>query len=145
MSWFSSTVDFLWRVILEIASVFYESSIFILLGFTLAGILFEFVPIKLVASRLGKPGFRSVFLGNRPGCTVTAVLLRSAANSGGTATQRCQQTRDGVIYRFRSGDRCRLHCSDLWPDGADHGYLSPDRCDNHCDGRRYRLFLHHAR
>ena len=61
MSWLNSTIDFLWRVVLQIASVFYESSVFILLGFVLAGILYEFVPLKLVARRLGKPGFRSVF------------------------------------------------------------------------------------
>ena len=49
MSWISSVIDVLWRIALEIASVFYESSVFILLGFTLAGILHEFVPLKLVA------------------------------------------------------------------------------------------------
>ena len=61
MSWISSFIDVIWRVILEIALVFYESSVFILLGFTLAGILHEFVPLKLVSRRLGKPGFKSVF------------------------------------------------------------------------------------
>ena len=61
MNWLSSAVDILWRIVLEIASVFYESSVFILLGFALAGILHEFVPIKLVARRLGKPGFKSIF------------------------------------------------------------------------------------
>ena len=61
MTWFDSTLDVLWRIVLEIASVFYESSVFILLGFTLAGVLHEFVPLKLVARRLGKPGFKSVF------------------------------------------------------------------------------------
>jgi uncharacterized membrane protein YraQ (UPF0718 family)/regulator of protease activity HflC (stomatin/prohibitin superfamily) len=61
MSWLASTVEFLWQVVLQIASVFYESSVFILLGFALAGILHEFVPLKLVARHLGKPGFKSVF------------------------------------------------------------------------------------
>ena len=61
MSWLSSTLNMLWQVVLEIASIFYESSVFILLGFTLAGILHEFVPLKMVARRLGKPGFKSIF------------------------------------------------------------------------------------
>ena len=53
-------VDILWLILQEIGLIFYESSVFILLGFTLAGILHEFVPMELVARRLGKPGFRSV-------------------------------------------------------------------------------------
>lgn len=52
--------DILWLIVQEIGLIFYESSVFILLGFTLAGILHEFVPMELVARRLGKPGFRSV-------------------------------------------------------------------------------------
>ncbi len=61
MSWLSSVVDLLWRIALETASIFYESSIFILLGFALAGVLHAFVPLKLVSRRLGKPGFKSIF------------------------------------------------------------------------------------
>ena len=61
MNWLNSIVDLLWRIALEIASIFYESSIFILIGFALAGVLHEFVPLKFVSRRLGKPGFKSVF------------------------------------------------------------------------------------
>ena len=61
MSWLNSIIDLLWRVVVEIASIFYESSVFILLGFALAGVLHEFVPLKVVARRLGKPGFKSIF------------------------------------------------------------------------------------
>ena len=61
MSWISSTVDLLWRIVVETASIFYESSVFILLGFALAGVLHEFVPLKVVSRRLGKPGFKSIF------------------------------------------------------------------------------------
>ena len=96
MNWLSSIADFLWRVVLEVASVFYESSVFILLGFTLAGILFEFVPIKLVAKRLGKPGFRSVFWATALGaplplcsCGVlptAAALRRKGASKPATAS-----------------------------------------------------------
>ena len=96
MSWLNSTIDFLWQVVLEIASVFYESSIFILLGFTLAGILFEFVPIKLVARRLGKPGFKSIFWATALGaplplcsCGVlptAAALRRKGASKPATAS-----------------------------------------------------------
>ncbi len=56
----TSVFDILWRIVQEIGLIFYESSVFILLGFTLAGILHEFVPMQLVARRLGKPGFKSV-------------------------------------------------------------------------------------
>ncbi|MEM9403904.1 MAG: SO_0444 family Cu/Zn efflux transporter, partial [Pseudomonadota bacterium] len=56
----TSVVDILWRILQEIGLIFYESSVFILLGFTLAGILHEFVPMQLVAKRLGKPGIMSV-------------------------------------------------------------------------------------
>ncbi len=61
MSFLSSIIDFLWRIVLETASIFYESSVFILIGFALAGVLHEFVPLKLVSRRLGKPGFKSIF------------------------------------------------------------------------------------
>ena len=61
MSFLSSTIDLLWRIALETASIFYESSVFILLGFALAGVLHEFVPLKVVSRRLGKPGFKSIF------------------------------------------------------------------------------------
>ena len=60
MSFLSSVAGFLWNIVLEIGLIFYESSVFILLGFTLAGILHEFVPMKLVARRLGQPGLRSI-------------------------------------------------------------------------------------
>ncbi len=60
MSFLGSIADVLWRIVLEIGLIFYESSVFILLGFTLAGILHEFVPMRLVARRLGQPGFKSV-------------------------------------------------------------------------------------
>lgn len=53
--------DFLWQIAIEIGTVFYEGSVFILVGFAFAGILHEFVPIKLVAEKLGKPGFGSIF------------------------------------------------------------------------------------
>jgi len=56
----TSIIDFLWRIALEIGLIFYESSVFILLGFALAGILHEFVPMQLVARRLGQPGFKSI-------------------------------------------------------------------------------------
>ena len=56
----TTVIELFWRIVQEIGLIFYESSVFILLGFTLAGVLHEFVPMKLVASRLGKPGFKSV-------------------------------------------------------------------------------------
>lgn len=96
MSWLNSTVDLLWQVLLEITSVFYESSVFILLGFALAGILHEFVPLKLVARRLGKPGFRSIFWATALGaplplcsCGVlptAAALRRKGASKPATAS-----------------------------------------------------------
>ncbi len=96
MSWLNSTIDFLWRIVLQIASVFYESSVFILLGFVLAGILYEFVPLKLVARRLGKPGFKSIFWATALGaplplcsCGVlptAAALRRKGASKPATAS-----------------------------------------------------------
>ena len=96
MSFLSSTFDLLWRIVLEIASVFYESSVFILLGFTLAGILFEFVPLRIVARRLGEPGFKSIFWATALGaplplcsCGVlptAATLRRKGASKPATAS-----------------------------------------------------------
>ena len=96
MSWLSSTVDFLWQVVLQITSVFYESSVFVLVGFTLAGILHEFVPLKLVARHLGRPGFKSVFWATLLGaplplcsCGVlptAAALRRKGASKPATAS-----------------------------------------------------------
>ena len=60
MNFITSVVDILWSIVLEVGSIFYESSVFILLGFALAGILHEFVPMKMVAKRLGEPGLRSI-------------------------------------------------------------------------------------
>ena len=56
----TAILEILWRIVQEIGLIFYESSVFILLGFALAGVLHEFVPMQLVARRLGKPGFKSV-------------------------------------------------------------------------------------
>ena len=56
----TAVLEILWRIVQEIGLIFYESSVFILLGFALAGVLHEFVPMQLVARRLGKPGFKSV-------------------------------------------------------------------------------------
>ena len=56
----NSLLDFMLRIVAEIGLIFYESSMFILLGFTLAGVLHEFVPMQMVARRLGKPGLRSI-------------------------------------------------------------------------------------
>lgn len=62
MDIFSAAIDFFVQIGMGIASVFYESSIFILLGFALAGILHEFIPMEYVSRRLGKPGLKSIFL-----------------------------------------------------------------------------------
>ncbi len=96
MSWLTSIVEFLWQAVLQIASVFYESSIFILVGFALAGVLHEFVPLKLVSRRLGKPGFKSVFWATALGaplplcsCGVlptAAALRRKGASKPATAS-----------------------------------------------------------
>jgi len=96
MSWLFATLDFLWLVVLQIGAVFYESSVYILLGFGLAGILYEFVPLKLVAKRLGKPGFRSIFWATALGaplplcsCGVlptAATLRRKGASKPATAS-----------------------------------------------------------
>ena len=56
----SNLGDTLWRIVEEIGLIFYESSVFVLLGFTLAGILHEFVPISAVAKRLGTSNVRSI-------------------------------------------------------------------------------------
>lgn len=56
----SDLADTLWRIVAEIGLIFYESSVFVLLGFTLAGILHEFVPISAVAKRLGTSNIRSI-------------------------------------------------------------------------------------
>lgn len=60
MTWINAIIDILGQIFFEIVSIFYESSVFILLGFTLAGILHEFVPMSMVARRLGKSGPASV-------------------------------------------------------------------------------------
>ena len=95
MSWVNIIIDFLWNVFAQIASVFYESSIFILLGFAFAGILHEFVPISFVSKRLSKPGFRSIFWATALGaplplcsCGVlptAAALRRKGASKPATA------------------------------------------------------------
>src|SRR5512139_611854 len=53
-------LDFLFSVASEIATVFYEGSFYILIGFVIAGLLAEFVPDRLVARHLGGENFRSV-------------------------------------------------------------------------------------
>jgi len=60
MSILVSIFDVLWPILVAIGSVFYESSVFVLIGFALAGVLHEFVPMSLVARRLGRPGLPSV-------------------------------------------------------------------------------------
>ena len=60
MTFLNAVIGTLWQIVLEIGLIFYESSVFILLGFALAGVLHEFVPMQLVARRLGQPGIKSI-------------------------------------------------------------------------------------
>ena len=46
-------VDFLFRFASEFASVLYEGSLYMLVGFVIAGILAELVPTGLIARHLG--------------------------------------------------------------------------------------------
>ena len=52
--------DFVVRFASELASVFYEGSIYILVGFVIADALAELVPTRLIARYLGGESFRSV-------------------------------------------------------------------------------------
>lgn len=55
-------VDFLFNIASEIGVVFYEGSLYILIGFVVAGLLAEFVPGDLVARHLGGNDTRSITL-----------------------------------------------------------------------------------
>jgi HflK protein len=55
-------VDFLANVASEIATVLYEGSFYILIGFLIAGVLNEFMPAGLIARYLGNESPRSVAL-----------------------------------------------------------------------------------
>jgi uncharacterized membrane protein YraQ (UPF0718 family)/regulator of protease activity HflC (stomatin/prohibitin superfamily) len=55
-------LDFLLNVVTQIGVVFYEGSLYILIGFVIAGLLAEFVPSNVVARHLGGNDFRSVTL-----------------------------------------------------------------------------------
>lgn len=53
-------LDVLFKIVSEIAVVFYEGSFYILFGFVIAGLLHELVPDRLVAKHLGGENLRSV-------------------------------------------------------------------------------------
>ncbi len=53
-------MDFLASLIPETARIFYEGSFYILLGFTIAGLLHEFLPTDLISRHLGRDDPRSV-------------------------------------------------------------------------------------
>ncbi len=55
-------LDFVVRFASELTSVFYEGSLYILIGFVIAGGLAELVPSALIARHLGGENFRSVAL-----------------------------------------------------------------------------------
>jgi len=55
-------IEFLTTVAGEIARVFYEGSLYILLGFLVAGLLHEFLPTEAIARHLGSEKPRSVIL-----------------------------------------------------------------------------------
>jgi HflK protein len=55
-------VDFVVRFASELASVFYEGSLYILVGFVIAGALAVLIPPRLIARHLGGDNFRSVAL-----------------------------------------------------------------------------------
>jgi len=52
--------DFLVGVLPETARIFYEGSLYILLGFAIAGLLHEFLPTELIARHLGRDDLRAV-------------------------------------------------------------------------------------
>ena len=49
-----------WLIFIQITSVFYESSVYVLIGFLLAGLLNEFISMAFVAKHLGKPGLKGI-------------------------------------------------------------------------------------
>ena len=54
--------QFLIAVASESARILYEGSLFILLGFLIAGLLHEFMPTRIIARHLGEDNSRSVIL-----------------------------------------------------------------------------------
>ena len=55
-------IEFLSTVVSEIVRVFYEGSLYILLGFLVAGLLHEFLPTDAIARQRGSEKPRSVVL-----------------------------------------------------------------------------------
>lgn len=56
----TAVLGFLTELVAETARIFYEGSLYILLGFLIAGLLHEFLPADLIARHLGREDPRSV-------------------------------------------------------------------------------------
>lgn len=84
------------NILTEIVGIFYQSSIFILLGLLFSGIMHEFIPMKLVTKNLGQKGIKGIFWATILGaplplcsCSVlpaAATLRKKGASKSATAS-----------------------------------------------------------
>ena len=75
-------IAFLIAVVTETARFLYEGSLYIVIGFAIAGLLQEFLPGAAIARHLGKESPRSVLLASLFGHLAPALFVRRGARSG---------------------------------------------------------------
>ena len=83
-------------ILSETVGIFYESSIFILIGLLFSGIMHEFIPMKLITKNLGQKGIKGIFWATILGaplplcsCSVlpaAATLRKKGASKAATAS-----------------------------------------------------------
>lgn len=88
--------DIIANIFMEIVGIFYQSSIFILFGLFFAGLMNEFIPMKLVTKNLGQKGIKGIFWATILGaplplcsCSVlpaAATLRKKGASKSATAS-----------------------------------------------------------
>ncbi len=61
MEFLLALYDIAVSIVTETVGIFYQSSIFILFGLFFAGVLHEFIPMKLITKNLGQKGIKGIF------------------------------------------------------------------------------------
>ena len=130
-------IAFLIAFATETARILYEASLYILIGFLIAGLLQEFLPGATIARHLGAESWRSVAARRAARPRAPALLVRRRAGGGVAAAARARAARRSpsfLISTPETGEEAdRAH---LGPDGSGDGDRPPDHRDRHRDRRR---------
>ena len=86
----------------ETVGIFYESSIFILIGLLFSGIMHEFIPMKLITKNLGQKGIKGIFWAIILGAPLPLCSCSVLPAAATLRKKRSFKSCNSFIHRFRT-------------------------------------------